>query len=183
MVLKGKVYRPDSVIADVIRSRARLNKTHKQRETVARQIYSAIPGLFGLRFLHGATTTQFVSDRCIIRFGWERYESKLSSTQFFDPTDYDEANGMSFWILQHVIGFQIAVRNGANPYYELGMAITTHCDALLQGEFDIRQKYDALENRILDRMSDVRALPPDDPIRKLFDSWDIRWLTEIEASG
>lgn len=134
-----------------------------------------------MRFLHSQDTTQFLSDQCLLCFGWARYEAKLSSTEFFDPTESCETGGMSLWILQHVIGFQILVREGADPYYELGMSIVTHCDDLLRGDFGIRQKYDALEKRILDRQFDVRELPPTDEIRMLYESCDIRWLTEIEA--
>ena len=158
-----------------------MNSTHAESEDIARLIFSAIPEIFGLRFHHASGVTHFVSDRCVLRFGWERYEAKLTSTQFLDPSQADANGGMSFWILQLVLGFKLSVRDDADPHYELGMSIANHCDALLRGDFAIRPRYDSLEKRILDRIDEVNALPNNSEIRLLYDACDIKWLAAIES--
>ncbi len=104
-----------------------------------------------------------------------------TAEQSHEP-EHSITEGMSLWILQHVLGFQMSVRDDADPSYEFGMSIVNHCDFLLRGDFAIRSEYDALEQRILDRMDDVRSLPDDHAIRLMFDARNIQWLTEIERS-
>lgn len=128
-----------------------MSRTHQQRESIARRIFSAIPDVYGFRFLHFTDLTYFESENCVIRFGWERYETKIASIQFLDPKNADTLDGMSFWVLQNVLGFQVVIRDGADPNYELGMAIVNHCDDLLRGNFGIRKRYKQLEKSILDR--------------------------------
>ena len=155
-----------------------MNRIHLERERIVREIFSAIPDLFGLKFFHFTDRTYFRSERCIIRFGWERYEAQLCSIEFSDPLESEESSGMSFWILQHILGIRIAESD--RPYFALGRALVDHCDSLLQGDFSVRTKYETLEEQILDKMDEVLALPLDHPARMRFEECDLRWLEDFE---
>lgn len=155
------------------------DKIHFKREQILREIFSEIPALFGFKLLHFSDVSYFRSESCLVCFSWERYDSKLIATEFFDPSVSETEGGMSYWILEHVLGFKADDRI-KTPYRALGHAISAHCDRLLQGDFSVRQEYDALEPRILNHIDRVIALPDDHPTRVLFEARDLQWLTDME---
>ena len=121
---------------------------------------------------------QLQSCNCVIRLYFERYEPRLTSTEFIDPTDTN--GGMAFWILSHILGIQIQVSDKNRPYYGYGKAIVDYCSDLLNGDFSVRKEYDKFKDRILDRMFEVRGLPQDHPTRIRFENHDLQWLLDLE---
>lgn len=123
---------------------------------------------------------EITSARCIVSFGFERYEPTLSSVLFFDPSEPGDT-GMAYWILHMLLSLdsrQLIVDKKA-PYKSYGDEIVTQCAELLKGDFSCRKTYDAFENRILDNMSSVMALPAEHPAKVAYEANDLSWLDKL----
>lgn len=145
----------------------------------AQDLLSAIPEEFGFRLnLPCDGPVELQSDRCVIRIAFERYEPSRFILEIVDPKD--PFRSLRFSVLRHLRNIKHIEQNDPRLFRRIGTVLATEFADLLQGDFRIRARYDEVENRYFDRLSDVRALPKGHPIRVLYENYDLRWLTEIE---
>lgn len=146
-------------------------------------VLSALPKTLGFRrrCVHDGVH-DLESPTCVIRLAFKRYEaSRLESIDIFEAFCKDVGkHGMAFWVLRHIRGIA-AVGSGVvpNPFVCIGELLTIGLLDVLSGDFSIRQRYDHLQSRILDHMSDIRELPISHPARIRFENYDIRWLDDF----
>lgn len=150
-----------------------------EKLTNVRELLAAIPERFGFHLnLPSDGPHELRSDRCILQIAFERFEPSEFVLVIADPKE--PRHGMNLWILRYLRGIKDISWDQPGLFRRLGTVLATNFGDLLNGDFSIRTRYDDIENRFFDRLTDVEALPQGHQIRVLYENYDLRWLTEIE---
>lgn len=158
-----------------------MSELDDKREQYAREVLATLPSSLGFELFTVSTHLfELRSRHCIIRLGFEQFESSRSMLEFASPADRN--NGMAYWVLRHIRGVAVT-EDEKSSATSFGRKLVHYFRDVIGGDFSIQRDYDLLSDRIMDRMFEVRRLPKDDPTRILFDAFDIRWLHDLEKSS
>lgn len=158
-----------------------MSTVEEQREQNVKDFLSSIPASLGFQARQMSPGEyELYSDKCVVHLICERYEESISQVEFRSPNQ--DNDGMSCWILCLIRSVPITddEKNSIAAYSRM---LVKHFADVLSGDFSVQSEYEELEGRILDRISEVRELPADDPIRIRFENHELQWLFDLENSN
>ncbi|WP_431262437.1 hypothetical protein ACQ859_20125 [Roseateles chitinivorans] len=117
------------------------------------------------------------SQKCCISFLYERYEPEGSAVILVSR--FAESQGMSIFLLRHMRGAADVLPDGDSPE-NLALVFGRYFMDLLAGDFSIRDECERLSNRFFALSFEVDRLPESDPVRRMYDTYDIGWMDALE---
>jgi len=151
-----------------------------QCEQNAKQVLSALPATLGFQLERiSSGLYELHSENCIVRLAFQRFEPSRCNTEFVNP-NYP-SNVMAYWVLRHLRCVPVT-EDEKSSFAVFGQKLAHNFSDVLSGDFAIQASYDELNERIMDRVFEVRALPSHHPTRIRFENHDLQWLFDLEES-